>query len=280
MAQVLELSKFNMRSISFTPNDTNGPVIVLIGKRNTGKSILVKDILYHHQDVPKCTVISGTEISNGFFRDIVPKIFIHNEYNTGIIENILRVQKKCILEKSEQEKKFGRSSIDARTIVIMDDCLYDDKWCRDKLMRLLFMNGRHWKVMLIITMQYPLGILPALRTNIDYVFILRDNSRKGRERLFENYCSSIGNLDTFSQLLNQVTENYECMLINNVTQSNALKDQIFWYKADLHENFKICDKHFWELSKSAPDNDELFSTYDANNIKRRPNAPLIQVKKR
>ena len=41
-------------------------------------------------------------------------------------------------------------------------------------MRLLFMNGRHWKIMLIITMQYPLGIPPNLRTNIDYVFILRE----------------------------------------------------------------------------------------------------------
>ena len=29
-------------------------------------------------------------------------------------------------------------------------------------MRLLFMNGRHWKIMLIITMQYPLGIPPNL----------------------------------------------------------------------------------------------------------------------
>ena len=42
------------------------------------------------------------------------------------------------------------------------------------MMRLLFMNGRHWKIILIITMQYPLGIPPNLRTNIDYVFILRE----------------------------------------------------------------------------------------------------------
>ena len=41
-------------------------------------------------------------------------------------------------------------------------------------MRLLFMNGRHWKIMLVITMQYPLGVPPNLRTNIDYTFILRE----------------------------------------------------------------------------------------------------------
>ena len=34
------------------------------------------------------------------------------------------------------------------------------------------MNGRWLKVFFIITMQFPLGIQPALRTNVDYVFIL------------------------------------------------------------------------------------------------------------
>ena len=278
MSQNLELTKFNMRSISFTANDTHGPVIVLIGKRNTGKSFLVKDILYYHQDVPKCTVISGTEMSNGFFKEMIPKIFIHNEYNSGIIENILRVQKKCIVEKTEQEKKFGRSSIDPRTIVIMDDCLYDDKWCRDKLMRLLFMNGRHWKVMLIITMQYPLGILPALRTNIDYVFLLRDNTPGGRERIYKHYISCFNSLEFFSQVFTQTTENFELLIINNTTQSNALKDQVFWYKAEPHDNFKLCDKHFWDLSKNiVGDNDDLYSNFEN---KKRGNGPIIQVKKR
>ena len=38
----LELKKFNMNSIKFNPNENQGPVIVLIGRRDTGKSFLVK----------------------------------------------------------------------------------------------------------------------------------------------------------------------------------------------------------------------------------------------
>ena len=49
-------------------------------------------------------------------------------------------------------------------------------------MRLLFMNGRHWKIMLIITM-HPSGIPPNLRTNIDYVFILREPYITNRKRI-------------------------------------------------------------------------------------------------
>ena len=36
-------------------------VVVLVGKRETGKSFLVKDLLYYHRGIPAGTVISGTE---------------------------------------------------------------------------------------------------------------------------------------------------------------------------------------------------------------------------
>ena len=64
----LDLKKFDMKNISFRPDENKGPVIVLIGRRDTGKSYLVRDLLYYHQDIPIGTVISGTEAGNGFFR--------------------------------------------------------------------------------------------------------------------------------------------------------------------------------------------------------------------
>ena len=72
-----------MKKITFDPNSSSGPVIVLIGRRDTGKSFLVRDLLYYHQDIPIGTVISGTEAGNGFYGGMVPKLFIHDEYNTG-----------------------------------------------------------------------------------------------------------------------------------------------------------------------------------------------------
>ena len=46
------------------------------------------------------------------------------------------------------------------------------------------MNGRHYKILFLLTMQFPMGISTALRTNIDYVFIFRENIKKNRERLY------------------------------------------------------------------------------------------------
>jgi len=271
----LELKKFDMKNIKFKSNETQGPVIVLIGRRDTGKSFLVKDLLYHHQDIPIGTVISGTEAGNGFYAKMVPKLFIHDEYNTAIIENILKRQKMVIKQINKESSAYGRCNIDGRAFVILDDCLYDNSWARDKLMRLLFMNGRHWKIMLVITMQYPLGVPPNLRTNIDYTFILREPYINNRKRIYENYAGMFPTFESFCQVMDQCTENYECLVISNNAKSNKLDDQIFWYKGDPHREFKLGSKEFWEMSKDigSDDDEEVFDP------KAQRKGPRINVKK-
>ena len=274
----LELKKFNMKNISFKPNESKGPVIVLIGRRDTGKSFLVRDLLYYHQDIPIGTVISGTEEGNGFYGSMVPKLFIHNEYSSAIVENILKRQRQVLKQIKREMEVYKKCTIDPRTFVILDDCLYDNTWAKDKMMRLLFMNGRHWKIMLIITMQYPLGIPPALRTNIDYVFILREPYIANRKRIFDNYAGMFPTFESFCQVMDQCTENYECLVINNNAKSNKLQDQVFWYKADAHNDFKLGSKEFWELSKDLPSDDDE-EQYDPSNVKKRGGGPKISVRK-
>jgi len=274
----LELKKFDMKSISFKPNENKGPVVVLIGKRDTGKSFLVRDLLFYQQEIPIGTVIAGTEEGNGFYAKMVPKLFVHNEYNTAIIENILKRQRTVLKQIKKEMETYKRSTIDPRAFVILDDCLYDATWTRDKMMRLLFMNGRHWKVMLVITMQYPLGIPPTLRTNIDYVFILRENYIANRKRIYENYAGMFPTFEAFCQVMDQCTENYECLVINNNSKSNKLHDQVFWYKADSHGDFRLGSKEFWELSKGMKDEDEE-EQYDPNSVKKRGAGQKISVKK-
>lgn len=276
----LDLKKFDMRDISFRCDEAQGPVVVLIGRRDTGKSFLVRDLLYYHQDIPIGTVISGTEAGNGFFSAHVPKLFIHDEYNTSIIENILKRQKAALKQIKKEKETRNKSNIDARAFVILDDCLFDNKWTKEKMMRLLFMNGRHWKIMLIITMQYPLGIPPNLRTNIDYVFILREPYMANRKRIWENYAGMFPTFESFAQVMDQCTENYECLVINNNAKSNKLQDQIFWYKAQNHNNFRLGSKEFWELSKSLDsDDDDEEDAYDPSTSKKRGSGPIINVRK-
>ena len=264
----LELKKFDMSALP------NGKVIVFIGKRETGKSFLVKDLLYYHQDIPVGTVISGTEGANAFYSKMMPSIFIHNQYDDGVISNYIRRQKKIVRAYNEKRE------VDPRAFLILDDCLYDNSWVRNTDIRSLFMNGRHYYSTLIITMQYSLGIPPNLRTNIDYVFILRENINANRRRLYEQYAGMFNTLETFNQVMDQCTENYECLVINNNSKSNRLDEQVFWYKADPHDFFKIGHPSFWKYHQENynPRHDDSDEEYDPNG-RRKKRGTLINVKK-
>jgi hypothetical protein len=234
----IQLRKFDMSEIK------DDKVVVLIGKRDTGKSFLCKDILYHHKNIPVGQVISGTEGANQFYSKIIPKLFIHGEFDTQIVQNMIKRQQTLITRINE-----GDTGIDPRVFLILDDCLYDNSWAKDKFMRSVFMNGRHYKILFLLTMQFALGIPPNLRTNIDYVFILRENYVSNRKRLYDHYAGMFPSFEMFCQIMDQCTENYECLVINNNAKSNKLTDQVFWYKAEPHDDFKIGAPSFWEYSE-------------------------------
>ena len=268
----LELKKFDISSIS--PDK----VCVFIGKRETGKSFLVKDLLYYHRKVPIGTIISGTECANKFYGHMVPSLFIHDQYTPEIISNVMKRQKIVVKKQKKEINQFGGSNIDPNAFLILDDCLYDNSWIRDSNIRSLFMNGRHYKILFIITMQYALGIPPNLRTNIDYVFILRENYVSNRRRLYEHYAGMFPTFEMFCQVMDQCTENYECLVIHNNAKSNKLDEQVFWYKADPHPPFQIGDEVFWK-HHSNNYNDEYDSEEDALELANKKRGPVINVKK-
>jgi hypothetical protein len=120
-----------------------------------------------------------------------------------------------------------------------------------------------------------MGIPPVLRTNIDFVFILRENIVANRKRLYEQFAGMFPDFDSFSQIMDQCTENYECIVIDNNAKSNKIEDQVFWYKATSHQPFKIGAPEFWVPRPVEEDKGEEF---DVNNSGKKK-GPLIQVKK-
>ena len=253
-------------------------VVVLIGKRETGKSFLVKDLLYYHQNLPVGTVISGTEGANQFYSKIVPPIFIHGEFTKEIVANFMKRQKRIVKKINSDEQS---KNIDPRAFLILDDCLYDNTWTKDKNVRSLFMNGRHYSVMFIITMQYALGIPPNLRTNIDYTFILREPLWNNRKKLYEQYCGMFPSFEIFGQVMDQCTENFECLVINNNAKSNKIEDQVFWYKAEEHSTFRIGSQTLWDHHANnyidSSDDEDFQSKYKIFTEKR--NRTNIAVRK-
>jgi hypothetical protein len=271
----VKLRKFDMSKM---PQDA---VCVFIGRRRTGKSTLVKDLLYHHQNMPFATVISGTEESNSFYKSMVPKQLIFGEYSPVILANFCRRQKLMMAQIQQDVERFGpnyKSKHDPRAFMILDDCMYDDAWTHDKNIRYLFMNGRWLKTFFLATMQYPLGIQPALRSNVDFVFILKAPYMSDRKKIFENYGSAFPSFEIFCQTMDQCTQNYECLVIDNTSLSNKLEDCVFWYKAEIHnEPFRVCSPQIWQQSELQERNEDG-NSFDPNAA-RKLRGPPIQIRK-
>lgn len=273
----LQLKKFDMSSIA------SDKVVVLIGKRDTGKSFLCRDLLWYHQKIPVGTVISATEMANNFYGGMVPPMFIHNEYNDEIIQKVLLRQEKALARKKQLEKEkqgllhVNTKSNDISAFLILDDCLYDSSWTKSKFVRSIFLNGRHFKMLFIITMQYALGIPPNLRTNIDYVFILRENIVQNRRRLYECYAGMFPTFEVFCAVMDQCTENYECLVINNNAKSNKIEDQVFWYKAENHPSFKLGSSDLWAYNSANYNGNQ--KKYDDNEVDYDPKAFTVKKNK-
>ena len=274
----LVLKEFDMSSI---PRDS---ILVFIGKRNTGKSFLVKDFLYHHKSIPKGVVISGTERVNPFYGKMIPKSFIHYKYKPEIIKNVLNLQEGIVTKHKEKEAKNEIIKEDPNCFLIMDDCLYDNSWKKDEGIAEIFMNGRHYKLMYMLTMQYSLGITPYLRGNIDYVFILREPLTNNRKKLYDHYCSMFPTFDIFCQVMDACTEDYQCLVIHNGSKSNQIQDQVFYYKAKAHQEFKIGNNKFWSYHDEKYNENKLMTNNHTNSINdkkafRGKNKPIINIKK-
>jgi hypothetical protein len=99
------------------------PMMVVIGKKDTGKSFLVRDILFNTQrHFPVGTVISATEIANEFFQNMVPSKLIHDKYRPEIVQNMIKRQANMKQKRNEDKKnKGGSSNVDPRAFLILDD---------------------------------------------------------------------------------------------------------------------------------------------------------------
>tara|TARA_Y100000389_G_scaffold190678_1_gene215769 strand:+ start:3355 stop:4167 length:813 start_codon:yes stop_codon:yes gene_type:complete len=267
----LKLKRFNMENMK------SDSIVLLLAKRRTGKSFLCRDIMHNHKDIPSGIIISPTEKANTYYGNFVPDLYIYNDYTPELIQGFLKRQQHV------RDIAKTRKGIDERSFLVMDDCMFDNKWVKDKEIREIFFNGRHYNVFFILLMQYALGITPALRSNIDYVFILKEPNITNRRKLYDHYAGAFPSFEVFSQAMDQCTNDYECLVVDNTVQSNNLVDQVFWYKAEPHDNFRIGCPRYWKYSQQKYNPDYMSkstpTTVNMSDTKGKKNYIIKQIRK-
>jgi hypothetical protein len=232
----LKIKRFDIKSM---PDNVT---IAMIAKRASGKSYLTREILFHKRDIPSTIAISKTEKLNKFYADFIPDIYIYDEYDNSILNRVYKRQ-SMISDDNNRKIKEGKSIKDPRAMLIMDDCMSSKGgWVKEQPISELFFNGRHYNLSFILTMQFPLGIPPEMRSNFDYIFLLADDFISNRKRLYDHYAGMFPDFNTFQQVFLDLTENFGCMVINNRVHSKDITEKVFWYKAKDTPDFTMGSK--------------------------------------
>lgn len=242
--KIRELDLNNIR-----PKDVSdvkgGGRYIAIGAPGSGKSSVMKAICYSKKHfIPVGNVFSGTEDSNEFFSSWVPDTFIFN----GIDEDLNQIEK---FEKRQKiaHKYLEKQGYNPWCFQIIDDCTADNKFLKKPIIKSIYKNGRHWRILHILSLQYAVDIDASIRTCVDGVFIFRETRADMREKLFKYYASCVPSLDVFNQIMDKLTENYTCIFIDYRAQSNNMEDCIYYYKADLNKipkDWKMGSKEYWD----------------------------------
>lgn len=218
-----------------------GTSVMLIGMRETGKTVIVRDILWHNRDVPCGTIICGTDGPEAVYKQyksVVPPNQHHDEYTKEITRSF------ALRQTSLRQPNF----------FVLDDCLYDSSWIHDKYIQYLLTERRSLQTLFIQTMQYAVGVPDRIRTAYDYVFIMRENMRTNRRRLFDQYASKLfPDFDVFCAVLNQVFDTnlrpndgwYSCLVIDNSSDSPNIEDRVFYFTATRRPDLRLCSDEYW-----------------------------------
>lgn len=90
---------------------------------------------------------------------------------------------------------------------------------------------------------------PDMRSQIDYVFALRDPVISSRKKLWEQFFGFFQTYQAFSKVMDQCTNNFECLVYDGKSaKTNNIEDCIFWYKASTNlPEFRMGRDIFWDL---------------------------------
>jgi hypothetical protein len=208
--------------------------------RNTGKSTLIKSLLYAKKHIfPVGMAMSGSEDSNHAYKEIMPSTFVYNEYDEDKITQFIKRQKLASIHLPNPW-----------AVMILDDCTDDPRIFNKPLQQALYKKGRHWKMLYILSLQYAMDVKPVIRTNVDGIFILREPLLKNREALYKNYASIIPDFTTFCELMDQLTDDYCALYIHGATQTNTWQECVYYYKAPVvSKDWKFGCPEYWDFHR-------------------------------
>ena len=180
-------------------------LIICYGRPGSGKSILIKYIIQHYQQlklVDFVFVMSGSNF-NGFYQGFLPERQVKS-YSDNTLTRLL-----ALLER----KKSNNENF--RTLLVLDDCLGSTAF-KSPIMMKCINNFRHYSLSLVLASQYPFAIPPNLRENAFRAFVFAQTTKRALTALYESYAASdFEHVNEFVDFMKKHTGDYHCLVIDN-----------------------------------------------------------------
>jgi hypothetical protein len=230
------LSRFDMAKI---PTDST---VGFFGKRGAGKTTLLREFLYRRWRIPTWLVFSGSEAGNGDFQRHIPGTYIYDELDRAALLGVLRTQMR-LRAHNIQDKSYRPPPV----AIIIEDMSYDMDLGRDKLLRFLFMNGRQFNILILISVQYMMDLHRSVRSMINFAFFLREPVPGNRERIHSEFGGILRDFNEFEKLFLNITDDRGCCMVVDMTSfGTRVEDWIFWYKSTvITADFKVGCEEYW-----------------------------------
>lgn len=210
-------------------------IILLVGKRRTGKSWWVRDYLYTYRHYfPYGFIFTKTKL-NGWYQKFFPNALIFTDYDEELVERLIKLQ----------EKRMTMEGINPNVFMLFDDFAAENTRYLHTFIQLA-VYGRHWGITTIFTTQRMFLSGTTIRNNADKIVIFYTPELKTIKSVSEEWGGEWVSDDDFQIFMAKHTRDNGCIVIDNKTTEDRGADRVYVYKAQ-----DLTDKKFTLLCEAA-----------------------------
>lgn len=227
LAESYKIGNFDPKTI----NDITGGVIAIIAPTGSGKTILLKDILYHtHTNFKKIILMSETAKLQKDY-DFFDRSLIYDHFNEEELKNTWGENSN----RKRKEKEKG-------TLIILDDIINDPAFKKSKVLNDIATGGRLCNIMVILLSQDFNSIVPKVRKNIRIAIAFELASKKERDKFVEQFLSVENNM-VGDILFKKITkEKYRSIVVLVHKVGYPIDEKVYSYVANPNVKFSIKNK--------------------------------------
>jgi hypothetical protein len=209
------------------------------GKRRTGKTTLLKDVVSQIKDQFRDTYIFTNTHFNGEWEGWINEKHIMHGFNEGALNQIFENQKKIVANNRKLYKQFSEEGehylsellVLPYILIIFDDVVSDERFHDSSVLNNIAFNGRHLGIFCWVNAQDPYKVAPSFRGNFDIAFTFKQRQDRCKDCIRGEYLDFFIKRDARTFIDKQTKDKH--FIAIDTTQDDDPEECVYVGKANL-----------------------------------------------